>query len=598
MEKDLIKFYKLLKSKNINLKLSSNKILIIGNGPSTDKIDFPNTIIDTIGMNAAYRYWNKIFWYPTYYFCLDDKVILSHSKEIYNLIANTPIKLFFLHDNIKKTHPDLINNNKVLFISEFHDFNRGKTNKIYSDYNILDTGYLTTGSFSIRFSILMGYDEIFTIGIDCNYVNIIEGAKQVDNLKLIIESKPDKNPNYFFDDYQKKGDVYNIPNYSDNVHLMSVNKIVKYINDNDISINIYKLVDSNQDINFKYFNLENFTNLYINKPIIDVVTTMTDEIQENVLTSLKLNLKNLLIKKIHILLEPKQFKNKNNILELIIDKYGILLNNKIVIKLIDSIPSYYDIINFINTNNKINGIVCIINSDIALTNSFELLNKCNFNGYFVCLTRYNIKNDKLIVEGYRNIENINAYSFDTYIFKKPLNINKDIEDCLKYNIVGKFQCDTILSSLMKISGYKVINLYDKLITVHYDDAIKSYRTNEWCENRNKKILNILKKNNNFNNLTHEILIENGKTYNYFDKYIFIKLNSDMNIEFEDKFNFKKSGKISKLIILNKSLFKPKICEILNKLNLEDLHNNKVYYLNQEEYLCYLNLYSCMKKKLF
>ena len=32
-----------------------------------------------------------------YYFCLDDKVITSHSEEIYNLISNTSIKLFLMH---------------------------------------------------------------------------------------------------------------------------------------------------------------------------------------------------------------------------------------------------------------------------------------------------------------------------------------------------------------------------------------------------------------------------------------------------------------------------------------------------------------------
>ena len=153
-------------------------------------------------------------------------------------------------------------------------------------------------------------------------------------------------------------------------------------------------------IDFQYFDIRYFTNLYVYKPIIDVVTTMTDEIENNVLTSLKLNLKNSLIKKIYILLEPKLFKNKNNILELVLNKYNILSNNKIIIKLIDKIPSYYDIINFINNNNKINDIVCIINSDIALTNSFKILNKCNFNEHFICLTRYNIKdntNHKIIV---------------------------------------------------------------------------------------------------------------------------------------------------------------------------------------------------------
>ena len=87
---------------------------------------------------------------------------------------------------------------------------------------------------------------------------------------------------------------------------------------------------------------------------------------------------------------------------------------------------------------------------------------------------------------------------------------------------------------MKIARYKVINLYDKLITVHYDDTIKNYRTDTWCENRNKNIMCVLNKNIS-NNLTYTMIINNGKTYNYFDKFIFIELNQDNTIKKNEKF---------------------------------------------------------------
>ena len=61
----------------------------------------------------------------------------------------------------------------------------------------------------------LGYKYIGIIGIDCNYVEIIEGAKKIDNNKsniLTIADNIKKNPNYFFDEYQIKGDKYNIPN--------------------------------------------------------------------------------------------------------------------------------------------------------------------------------------------------------------------------------------------------------------------------------------------------------------------------------------------------------------------------------------------------
>jgi hypothetical protein len=56
----------------------------------------------------------------------------------------------------------------------------------------------------------MGYKKIILLGADCNYVDMVDGAKKVGN-KLVMEKTPEKNPNYAWDDYNQKGDEYNIP---------------------------------------------------------------------------------------------------------------------------------------------------------------------------------------------------------------------------------------------------------------------------------------------------------------------------------------------------------------------------------------------------
>ena len=48
------------------------------------------------------------------------------------------------------------------------------------------------------------------IRVDCNYVEFVDGCVK-DGPGLKMEKTPDKNPNYWFDDYQQKGDEYNIP---------------------------------------------------------------------------------------------------------------------------------------------------------------------------------------------------------------------------------------------------------------------------------------------------------------------------------------------------------------------------------------------------
>ena len=77
------------------------KLFVLGNGPSLRGFDFKKLKdYHTIGLNAAYRYWEKINWYPTYYCCLDPELINTHHKNIYDMIVNKKIKKMFLRGNI------------------------------------------------------------------------------------------------------------------------------------------------------------------------------------------------------------------------------------------------------------------------------------------------------------------------------------------------------------------------------------------------------------------------------------------------------------------------------------------------------------------
>ena len=71
--------------------------------------------------------------------------------------------------------------------------------------------------------------NVHLLGFDCDYVEVIpECTKEVDGT-LTIKKTPDYNPNYFFDDYQREGDNYNIPN-GKTVHLRSWEEL-RYILD-------------------------------------------------------------------------------------------------------------------------------------------------------------------------------------------------------------------------------------------------------------------------------------------------------------------------------------------------------------------------------
>lgn len=194
---------------------SSDTLVLVGNGPSLKGFDLTRlSVFDTIGMNAAYRHWDAIGWYPTYYICLDKVVGLSHKDEIARLIrerSRNGIRAFFLRNNLIKELPSDVANSDVVF-----DFDAFRTSSpLFSPMPI------TTGSHASLFGALLGYRRMILAGIDCNYVEKVEGAVERGGTLLEIVGEQKANPNYFFEGYQVVGDKYNIPNSSPDLHIDS-----------------------------------------------------------------------------------------------------------------------------------------------------------------------------------------------------------------------------------------------------------------------------------------------------------------------------------------------------------------------------------------
>ena len=69
-----------------------NQVVVLGNGPSLKGFNFLClSNVDSIGMNAAYRHWERINWYPTHYVCLDDQLIETHACSISHAPNQTPL---------------------------------------------------------------------------------------------------------------------------------------------------------------------------------------------------------------------------------------------------------------------------------------------------------------------------------------------------------------------------------------------------------------------------------------------------------------------------------------------------------------------------
>ena len=194
-------------------------LVVIGNGPSLRGFDFARLNgIDTLGMNAAYRHWDRIDWRPAHYACLDDVLIETHHVEILRLVEEGRIESFFLSGRMLEFAPDLAGRENIRFIDAFvpHWFEvRGKAHGLsFIDspcFNTSAPDYVTTGSYSVRYGAELGYDRIVLLGVDLAYAVLPEAAPKGD-LRLVMTGTPATNPNYFFDDYQQLGDAFQVPN--------------------------------------------------------------------------------------------------------------------------------------------------------------------------------------------------------------------------------------------------------------------------------------------------------------------------------------------------------------------------------------------------
>lgn len=211
----LIEKIKIFTSNSFNIVkdgIPSNKtIVVLGNGPSLKHIDL-NILksIDTFALNSSYRFFKDLNFYPTYFGCFDNLVTTNHRLSFQELLNDNqiPIKKFFFIQKFNDPYDRL---NYVRYDSnEFTEQKmRTRISESLDDFWI----YENSGASAVHACLAMGYKKIILLGVDCNYVQVVEGAvsyKGKSN-ELIIKQTPSKNPNYWRDDYQVAGDVYHTP---------------------------------------------------------------------------------------------------------------------------------------------------------------------------------------------------------------------------------------------------------------------------------------------------------------------------------------------------------------------------------------------------
>ena len=199
----------------------NNSFYIMCNGKSASSFDF-NELKgkNWIGMNLAYRYWSKVNIYPTHYICLDESVLRSNLEDIKRLVIDKRCQHFLFPNVMKNLWYDSKDYKNIQFFEAYKNTPENPFRYLVD---------WCTGSAAIlwAYCYLDRANEsvdLHLIGADCNYIEFLPECKETITGSLIITKTPEKNPNYFFDDYQRCGDIYNIPNTT-NIHLKSWNDI-------------------------------------------------------------------------------------------------------------------------------------------------------------------------------------------------------------------------------------------------------------------------------------------------------------------------------------------------------------------------------------
>jgi len=195
------------------------KGIVLGNGRSLKDFDFDKIDCEWIGCCLAFRYWDKINKYPDYYVNVD--TVVCQNAEVIEFVKKEKCKMYLLSKSISQAEPNDLPKDKIVFIEDI----------LIDPRSIFKyTRNWCSGSSSVMLALEL-FEDIHIAGFDCDYVEFIPECDKQPDGTLKIKKTPKYNPNYFFDDYQREGDIYNVPN-GKTVHYQSwkeVSEILRHL---------------------------------------------------------------------------------------------------------------------------------------------------------------------------------------------------------------------------------------------------------------------------------------------------------------------------------------------------------------------------------
>lgn len=150
-------------------------LVVLGDTPALRGFDLHRLAqVHTIGLNTAYRQWQKLNWYPTYYCYLDLESIHEHADAISQLVGEGRIQRFLLRASILDRLPELAQKPGVEFLDaylqycwEAHARRHGLDRKASVYFESCSPNDLITAAYAVRWSLELGYRRVGLLGIAC-----------------------------------------------------------------------------------------------------------------------------------------------------------------------------------------------------------------------------------------------------------------------------------------------------------------------------------------------------------------------------------------------------------------------------------------------
>jgi len=201
------------------------RCFVMGNGPSLNRMDLSLLEGETVfACNAAFLLFERVRWRPTYYACVDTRVVRDRAADIVRMLNEHPqITAFFpaelqLHDGSgrrfdgREVIPPGPNRHY------FHEIGNRESHHVETMFS-LDADLHVVQPYTVAVTMLqlavyMGFSEIYLIGCDTSYTvagSVRQEGRKLDGVGLLLTSTEDDDNNHFDPRYFGRGREWHNP---------------------------------------------------------------------------------------------------------------------------------------------------------------------------------------------------------------------------------------------------------------------------------------------------------------------------------------------------------------------------------------------------